>query len=136
MFTWVTVSPWAPFHGFPLFGYLSAVVIASFFSSGRFWLTLLCYLFPLHGVTTVVSLGFVSYLRSWHLFCPGLVRDLGVSRLCSTLHGYCLPWAFWHQMTSHRFSGSPSAGHPPPKGNLLILFFGKYLSEQMVFLSC
>ena len=42
---------------------------------------------------------------------------------------------FWHQITSHEFSGSPPAGHLPPKVSLLILFFSKYLSEQM-FLSC
>ena len=36
VFTWVTVvSPWAPFHGFPLFGYLSAVVLASLGSCGH-----------------------------------------------------------------------------------------------------
>ena len=32
-------------------------------------------------------------------------------------------------------SARPPAGHLPPKVSLLILFFGKYLSEQMMFLS-
>ena len=36
----------------------------------------------------------------------------------------------------HKFSGSPPAGHLPPKVNLPLLFLGKYLSEQMMFLSC
>ena len=38
------------------------------FSSGRFWFTLLHYPIPLRGVTTVVTLGFPSHLRSYHLF--------------------------------------------------------------------
>ena len=36
----------------------------------------------------------------------------------------------------HKFSGSPPAGHLPPEVNLPLLFFGKYLSEQMMFFSC
>ena len=36
----------------------------SIFSSGKFWLTLLCYPIPLRGVTTVVTLGFAFHLRS------------------------------------------------------------------------
>ena len=32
-------------------------------------------------------------------------------------------------------SAGPPARHLPPKVSLLFLFFGKYLSEQMMFLS-
>ena len=33
-------------------------------------------------------------------------------------------------------SGSPPAGHLPPQRNLLFYSEGKYLWEQMMFLSC
>ena len=77
-------------------------------------------------------------------FCPGLVRDLPseggreggggagfVPRCVATASlGLLAPDYF------HKFFGSPPAGHLPPKMNLPLLFFGKYLSEQMMFLSC
>ena len=68
-------------------------------------------------------------------FCSILVRELGVSRLRSTQRGNCLPWAWWHQTASHKFSVSPPAGHLPPQRSLLFYSEGKYLLEQMMFLS-
>ena len=68
-------------------------------------------------------------------FLPGLGSRLGggagfVPRCVATASlGLLAPDYF------HEFSGSPPAGHLPPKVNLLIFFFGKYLSEQMMFLS-
>ena len=54
-------------HRCPLKSLVQRLVFTAYvsiFSSGRFWLTLLCYPIPLHGVTTVVTLGFASHLRS------------------------------------------------------------------------
>ena len=54
-------------HRWPLRSLVQRVVFTTYvsiFSSGRFWLTLLCYPTPLHGVPAVVPLGFASHLRS------------------------------------------------------------------------
>ena len=65
-------------HRCPLRSLVQRLVFTTYvsiFSSGRFWLTLLCYPIPLYGVNTVVTLGFAFHLLS--PFCLGLVRDFG-----------------------------------------------------------
>ena len=79
-------------HRCPLRSLVQRLVFTTYvsiFSSGRFWLTLLCYPVPLYGVNTVVTLGFAFHLLS--PFCLGLVRDFGGGEQASFHVAWLLP---------------------------------------------
>ena len=59
-------------------------------------------------------------------FCPGLVRDLRGEQASFHIAWLLPPLGFWHQIT---FTSSEAVHQRVT--SLLLLFFGKYLSEQI-----